>query len=194
MLLYMGILVLLIGGCASPIPAPEPAAMVPKFLKTSIPTQTSIYVEKPTLDSAAKDGKAPFDEITGTFPFVQPQGITNYQESVRLALVAVGAQTSDEPEKATYILRTVILGGMTIPFPQTYSILFVHYQLEDATMGKILWSKNTYSQAKLEKTGPQMGDNSTVDPAYGRLVAANLRQMMNSLSTWLAEKHNQIGN
>ena len=192
--LYMGILILLIGGCATPIPAPEPASMVPKYISTSIPSRTSIYVEKPTLGSAAKDCKAPFDEITGTFPFVQPRGITNYQASLRLALVAGGAQAVEEPEKATYILRTVVLGGMIIPFPQAYSILFVHYQLEDASMGHILWSKNIYSQAKMEKTGPQMGDNSTVDPAYGRLVAANLRQMMNSMSTWLTEKHNQTGN
>ena len=193
-LLLMGILVLLVGGCATPIPAPEPTAMVPKMLKTSIPKRPGIYIEKPALDSVAKDGKAPFDEITGTFPFVQPQGLTNYQESVRLTLASVGAQTSDERGKAAYILRTVILGGMAIPFPEAYSVLFVHYQLEDAITGKVLWSQNIYSQAKLEKTGPQMGGNSTVDPAYGRLVAANLRQMVNSLSTWLAEKPNHTGN
>jgi hypothetical protein len=181
--------ILFVGGCASPIPPAQPAAMVPRVLKGSIPTEASIYIEKPTLDSAAKDGKAPYDEITGKLPFVQPQGLTNYQESVRLTLAAVGAQPTAERERAAYVLRPVILGGMAIPFPEAYSVLFVHYQFEDARMGTILWRKNIYSQAKLEKVRSEMGSNTTQDPAYGRLVAANLRQMVDSLSAWFAEKH-----
>jgi hypothetical protein len=181
--------ILFIGGCASPVPPSEPAAMVPGALEGSIPTAASIYIEKPTLDSAARDGKAPYDEITGRLPFVQAQGLTNYQESVRLTLAAVGAQPTAEREQAAYVLRPVILGGIAIPYPEAYSVLFVHYQVEDTKTGTILWWKNIYSQAKLEKTGREMGRNTTPDPAYGRLVAANLRQMADSLSAWFAEKH-----
>jgi len=181
--------ILFVGGCASPVPPSEPVAMVPRGLKGSIPPAARIYVEKPTLDSAARDGKAPYDEITGKLPFVQPQGLTNYQESVRLTLAAVGVQPTAEREKAAYVLRPVILGGMAIPFPEAYSVLFVHYQFEDTRTGAILWRKNVYSQAKLEKTRSEMGSNTAPDPAYGRLVAANLRQMVDSLSAWFAEKH-----
>jgi hypothetical protein len=159
-----------------------------------MPTGTSIYVEKPTLASAAKDGKAPYDQLTGTLPFVQAQGLTNYQEGIRLTLLAAGAQPSVEREKATYVLRPVILGCMAIPYPEAYSILFVHYQFEDNKTGTTLWMKNTYSQAKLEKSVREMSDKSPGDPAYGRLVAANLRQMVESLSAWMAEKHEQMGN
>lgn len=182
-------LVFLVSGCATPVPPAEPSAMVPKVLTARIPTGTSIYVEKPALDSAAKEAKAPFDEIAGAFPFVQPQGLANYQEGIRLTLAAAGAPSNADREKAGYTLRTVILGGMAIPFPEAYSVLFVHYQLEDSRTGRILWATNTYSQAKLEKANRQVTDGSGADPGYGRLAVANLRQMVDSLAAWIAGKH-----
>jgi hypothetical protein len=178
--------VLLLAGCAAPIKPAEPSAMVPKMLKTVMPTNASIYVAKTTLASAAAEGKAPFDELTGQFPLVQPQGLENYQESIRLALIAAGTQTAANSETASYVLRPVILGGMAIPFPESYSILFVHYQLEDAHTGKIVWSKNVYSQAKLENPRAAMGKGDVPDSGYALLAAANLRQMVTALSDWLA--------
>jgi hypothetical protein len=168
--------------------------MVPKMLKLTIPADTRIYVEKTTLGSAAVEAKAPYDEIAGQFPLVQQQGLVNYQESVRLSLIAAGAQSPANLETASYVLRPVILGGLAIPYPEAYSILFVHYQLEDGKTGKIAWSKNVYSQAKLEKTGTSMGDGGPPDPAYARLAAANLRQMVTALSEWLAVEHGETSN
>jgi hypothetical protein len=163
--------------------------MVPKKLNAGILADTRIHVEKTTLDSVAAEGKAPFDELTGQFPLVQEQGLANYQESIRLALIAAGAQTPANAGMAAYVLRPVILGGMTIPFPEAYSILFVHYQLEDGKTGKVLWSKNIYSQAKLENPRASMKSEGTPDPAYALLAAGNLRQMVTALSEWLTAQH-----
>ncbi len=184
--------VLLLGGCASPIPPAAPSAMVPATLKSTIPAATSIYIETPTLASAAREGKAPYDDLTGTFPLVQPQGLTNFRESAQLTVTAAGAQAVAERGKGTYVLRAEILGGMVIPFPESYSILFVHYQMEDARSGAMLWSRNVYSQAKLEQ---RVGDSGSgaADPAYGRLAAANLRQMVDSLSAWFAGSRDAKG-
>ena len=186
-------LALLLGGCATPIPAPDPASMVSKMLDAGMIGPTRLFIDKPVLDSAAKSEKAPFDEITGTFPFVQPRGLESYRKGMRLALKAAGAAISDRRADAEYVLRSIVLGGMTIPFPEAYSILFVRYEIEDPATGDLLWSKNVYSQAKLERIGREMEDDRSVDPAYGRLAAANLRQLVNSLSTWMAECRGRCG-
>jgi hypothetical protein len=184
--------VLLLAGCASPIAPAKPSAMVPRMLKPGIPAGTSIYVAKTTLASAAAEGKAPFDEMTGQFPLVQSQGLENYKESIRLALLAAGAQSPTNKGIADYILRPVILGGMAIPFPEAYSILFVHYELEDAQTKRVVWTENIYSQAKLENLRAAAERGSAPDPGYALLAAGNLRQMVTALSEWLtAEQQNQ---
>lgn len=184
--------VLLMGGCATPVPPSEPTAMVPANLNATLQADASFYVDKVHLESAAVEGKAPFDEVTGKFPLVQPLGLTNYQESIRLTLTSIGAKLSVTPESASYVIRTSILGGIAIPFPEAYSVLFVHYQLEDSKTGKVVWVKNVYSQAKLEAIGPAMRNNRTPDPAYSRLAAANLRQMASDLAGWFASGQNVI--
>ena len=182
--------VLFIGGCATPVPPSEPAAMIPAKLNAILPAGISLYIERVHLESAAAECKAPFDELTGKFPFVQPQGLANYQESIRLTLASVGAKLSATPESASYVLRTSILGGIAIPFPEAYSILFVHYQLEDSLTGKIVWMKNVYSQAKLENLAATV-NSKTPDAAYARLAAANLRQMATALEVWFASDRNE---
>lgn len=183
---------LLLGGCASPVPPPQASAMVPKA-PAALPGGIAIYVERPTLESAAKSGEAPFDAETGTFPFVQPQGIDNYRDAIRLTLAAAGARADTAPNAASYVLHTAILGGMAIP--EAYAIFYVHYRLADPATGQTLWSKNIYSQAKLEMTGSRLGMMrvggvgvvKTADPAaYDRLAAANLRQMTEALAAWVA--------
>lgn len=187
-LLWLLALVALLSGCASPpaVPPAEPAAMIPRSLAAKLPANMDIFVEKVTLDSAAKERKAPFDAITGEFPYVQPRGLENYRESERLSLQAAGARTPAEGQPDAYVLRTSILGGMAIPFAEAYSVLFVHYQLEDGRSGTALWSMTIYSQAKLENMRTRSGENQPPDPAYGRLAAANLRQMVDSLAGWFA--------
>jgi hypothetical protein len=182
----LGVFIILnIAGCAAPIPAPESAAMVPKKLNMTVPRGTSIYVENPALDSAAAEGTTPFDQHIGKFPFVQQQGLENYRESIRLALIAAGAESPPNSGMKNYVLRPIILGGVSIPFPEAYSILFVRYQLEEGKTGEIAWSTNVYSQAKLEKVSSAMSKSGTPHPAYARLAAANLRQMVMQLSEWL---------
>lgn len=183
--------VLFIGGCATPVPPSEPAAMVPAKLNATLPAGANLYIEKVRLESAAVEGKAPFDELAGKFPFFQSQGLTNYQESIRLVLASIGAKLSATPEEARYVLRTSILGGIAIPFPEAYSILFVHYQLEDSKTGKIVWMKNVYSQAKMERFAA-MANSKTPDAAYTRLAAANLRQMATALAAWFASDQNEV--
>lgn len=176
----------LITGCAPAIRPAAPSAMVPAMLKRGLLGGTHIYVTRVTLGSAAASGKAPFDELTGKFPLVQEQGLANYRASVRLTLIAAGAQSPADSDAASYLLRPVILGGMAIPFAQSYAVLFVHYQLEDSKTGKVVWSKNIYSQAKLENTRVAAAGDGAPDPAYGLLAAANLRQMVTSLAAYLA--------
>lgn len=188
-LLLIGIL--FIGGCATPVPPSEPTAMIPAKLNATLPAVTSLYVEKVLLASAAVEGKAPFDELAGKFPLVQPQGLTNYQESIRLTLASTGAKLSATPEAANYVLRTSILGGIAIPFPEGYSILFVHYQLDDSKTGKIVWMKNVYSQAKMESLAAT-ANSKMPDAAYTRLAAANLRQMATALAAWFASDQNEV--
>jgi hypothetical protein len=159
--------------------------MVPRAIKPALPADISIYVERTTLDSAAAEGKAPFDELTGQFPLVRQKGLENFQKSIRLTLIAAGAQSPPNAGMASYVLHPVILGGMAIPFPEAYAILFVHYQLEDSKTGKIVWSKNVYSQAKLGRIGAATTSEGAPDPAYALLAAANLRQMVTELSEWL---------
>lgn len=179
------VLLLWVAGCAtSPIPN-EPAAMVPGSLAARIPASAQIFVEK--VQSAAADGSTPFDRWAGRFPLLQPQGLENYRQSIRLTLQAAGARTSAEPQPDAYVLRPTILGGVAIPYAEAYAVLFVHYELEDRRTGRVLWAKSVYSQAKLENVERQNVGEPVVNPAYGRLAAANLRQMADSLATWFAQ-------
>lgn len=183
---FLGLAALWLAGCAT-TPAPnEPAAMVPASLAARVPADVDVFVEKVTADSAAKDGRAPFDHLTGAFPLAQPQGLDNYRESVRLTLQAAGTRTGTVRAPGAYVLRTSVLGGMAIPYADAYSVLFVHYQLEDGRSGSVLWSKTVYSQAKLENRRNQPANDPAPNPAYGRLAAANLRQMAEALSAWFA--------
>jgi hypothetical protein len=172
-------------GCATPVPPPESSVMVPKKLNLTFPSGTSIFVAEPGLDSAAATGTAPFDHVAGKFPLVQQQGLSNFRESVRLALVSAGAVSPGESQGESYILYPIILGGLAIPFPEAYSVLFVRYELEDARNGEIVWSRNIYSQAKLETIGSSRPASNEPHPAYARLASANLRQMATYLSEWL---------
>jgi hypothetical protein len=172
-----------LAGCATSAIPNEPAAMVPGSLSARIPASARIFVEKVALESAAKDGKGPFDLSAGSFPLLQPQGLDNYRQGIRLTLQAAGARTGAEPD--VYVLRPTILGGLAIPHAEAYAVLFVHYEFEDRRTGTLLWAKTVYSQAKLENAKAN-GNTPVADPAYGRLAAANLRQMADSLATWFA--------
>lgn len=181
----MALAALTMAGCAAPIPPSEPEAMVPAKLAARIPAGTRIEVAAPVLQSAAREGKAPYDELTGTFPLVQPQGLVNFAQSERLTLAAAGASVETAQGKAGLTLRTSILGAMTIPYPQAYAVLFVHYELDATATGQPVWSRNVYSQAKLQAPA---GDRRAPDPAYALLAAGNLRQMITSMSDWLASR------
>jgi hypothetical protein len=172
-----------LAGCATSAIPNEPAAMVPASLSARIPASARIFVEKVALESAARDGTTPFDRWAGSFPLLQPQGLDNYRQGIRLTLQAAGARTSAEPD--LYVLRPTILGGLAIPHAEAYAVLFVHYELEDRRTRTLLWAKTVYSQAKLDAQ-KQTASTPTADPAYGRLAAANLRQMADSLATWFA--------
>lgn len=184
-LLLIVLVVLGIAGCAAPITPPESSLMVPKKLNLIFPSGTNIFVAEPGLDSVAATGTTPFDHIAGKFPLVQQQGLTNFRDSIRLVLVSAGAVSPAKPQGESYILYPIILGGLAIPFPEAYSVLFVRYELEDAKNGEIVWSRNIYSQAKLESVGASGLTGAEPDPAYARLAAANLRQMAAYLSEWL---------
>jgi hypothetical protein len=172
-------------GCATPVPPPESALTVPKKLNLTFSPGTSIFVAEPGLDSVAATGTAPFDHIDGKFPLVQQQGLENFRESVRLMLISAGAPSPVESQGENYILRPIILGGLAIPYPEAYSILFVRYELVGARNGGIVWSKNVYSQARLETVESSRSTSAAPHPAYARSAAANLRQMAAYLSEWL---------
>jgi len=174
-------------GCASSAIPNEPADMVPASLSARIPARAQIFVEKVALESAAKEGTTPFDRRAGSFPLVQPQGLDNYRQSIQLTLQAAGARMGAERQPGVYVLRPTILGGAAIPYGEAYAVLFVHYELEDPRTGKVLWEKTVYSQAKLENAQSLSADKPVANPAYGRLAAANLRQMADSLATWFAQ-------
>jgi len=195
-LLWSLVPVALAAGCATPEPvAPAaPKAMVSSSITAKLPAGADIFVDKVATDSAAKEGKAPYDALTGAFPLVQPQGLENYRESVRLTLQAAGARSGAERGPDAYVLRATILGGMAIPYSEAYSVLFVHYQLEDGGSGKVLWSKTIYSQAKLRDVRERSADDKSADPAYGRLAAANLRQMADALAAWFAASNPRKNN
>ena len=183
-----------IAGCATSVVPNEPTAMVPRSLSARMPASVQVFVDKVVLDSAAKDGTAPFDRLTGKFPLTQPQGLDNYRESIRLTLEAAGARTSAAPQPEAYVLRPTILGAMAIPHAEAYLVLFVHYELEDGRTQRVLWAKTVYSQAKLENMQKQTANTPVADPAYGRLAAANLRQMADSLATWLTQARQRKDN
>lgn len=192
-LLWALVPILWLAGCATPVPPNEPTDMVPRSLSAKFPAGVDVFVDTVAADSAAKSGETPFEPMTGKFPFVQPQGLDNYRQSVRLTLQAAGARTSAERTPDAYVLRTTILGGMSIPFAEAYSVLFVHYQLEDGRSEKVLWSKTVYSQAMLDNAHLQPAEKPVAIPAYGRLAAANLRQMADALAAWLAESNLRKG-
>jgi hypothetical protein len=174
-----------LAGCATSAIPNQPAAMVPGSLSARIPASAPIFVERVALESAARDGTTPFDRWSGSFPLLQLQGRDNYRQGIRLTLQAAGARSSAEPE--VYVLRPTILGGLAIPHAEAYAVLFVHYELVDRRTGTLLWAKTVYSQAKLENAQKQTANTPVADPAYGRLAAANLRQMADSLATWFAQ-------
>ena len=174
-------------GCATPVAPNEPAAMVPRSLSARMPASAQVFVERVAVDSAAKDRPAAFARFTASLPLLQPQGLDNYRESIRLTLEAAGARTSAERKPDAYVLRPTILGAMAIPHAEAYSVLFVHYELEDGRTRSVLWAKTVYSQAKLGNMQKQTADTPVADPAYGRLAAANLRQMADSLATWFTQ-------
>ena len=181
-----------VAGCATSAIPNEPAAMVPRSLAARIPASAQIFVEKVAVESAARDRTTPFDRWTGSFPLVQPQGLDNYRQSIRLTLQAAGARTSTERQPDVYVLRPTLLGGVAIPYAEAYAVLFVHYELEDRRTGSVLWAKTVYSQAKLENMERQNLDKPVANPTYGRLAAANLRQMADSLATWFAEAQRKV--
>jgi len=188
-LLWPLVAILWLAGCATPVPPNEPTDMVPRSLSARMPASVDVFVDKVVVDSAAKNGETPFEQMTGKFPFVQPQGLDNYRQGIRLTLQAAGARTSAERTPDADVLRTTILGGMSIPYAEAYSVLFVHYELEDGRNGKVLWSKTVYSQARLDNVQNQAAEKPVANPAYGRLAAANLRQMTDSLAAWLAKSN-----
>lgn len=181
------LLLLLAQACATTPSAPPSSRMVPSGLAANTATRISIYVDEIKLASAAQKRETPFEAMSGKFPLTEDEGMAQFHEAIRTTLVSNGAKVETQREGAAFVLVPTILGGMTIPFPESYSILFVRYELFGRDGGRIAWSQNVYSQSKFEREA--LGESTgKAEAAYGRLAAANLRQMAASLAAWHAGK------
>jgi hypothetical protein len=180
------IVLLVAASCAATVPPPSSSRMVPAKLAGDTAVRISVYVEDVKLASIAQTRETPFEARSGRFPLTEPDGLVQLRDAIRKTLAAAGAALEPQPGAARFVLTPIILGGMTIPFPEAYAILFVRYELSRADGRQAVWANNVYSQARFDTrdvAGAQSGD---AEATYGRLAAANLRQMATSLSNWLA--------
>ena len=175
---------LLMAGCVT-LPAPTASTMVPSNLGSQISNQIHIRIDGVQLASAAKEGAA-FEQFAAKHPLIQADGVANFERSIELTLVASGARVTKDAKAGDYVLSSTILGAAVIPYPEAYTILFAHYQLKEERGGSLVWSKNVYSQAKFDQARVTEVKDGQPDPAYSRAAAANLRQMVVSLSEWFS--------
>lgn len=179
-------LLVLAAGCVStPLPPPSPPDMTPRKLAADVRIPIPMHVAEVQLASAAREREGPFESVAGMFPFTQTDGLAGLRNAVRMTLAAAGAPPEPQAADARYVLTPIVLGGMTIPFPEAYAILFMRYELAGAG-GAEVWSSNVYSQAKLDTPDVAAQRSAEAQTAYARLAAANLRQMASALSAWAA--------
>lgn len=173
------LLLLMLAGCAT-TPPPAASRMAPAKLDAQL--RIPVYVEEVRLGSAAEKREAPFEMLAGKFPLTEPEGLDELRGAIRMTLAAAGATLEPQAAAAKYILTPTVLGALTIPFPEAHAILFVRYELSAPGSAAALWSQNVYSHAKFESRSIA----ADAEAAYSRLAAANLRQMVGSLSQWAA--------
>lgn len=182
------IVLVVAASCAAALPPPSSSRMVPSKLAGETALRISVYVEDVRLASVAQTRETPFESMSGKFPLTEPDGLVQLREAIRMTLASAGATLEPQPAAAGFVLRPIVLGAMTIPFPEAYAILFVRYELSRADGAQELWSNNVYSQARFQTRDVAGAQSGEAEATYARLAAANLRQMATSLSDWLATK------